>query len=194
MPPDFEEIINFIKNEMEILCCHDQECTEHKSFSRVVYCIQVSKPLFDLFFNSKNGYRAWYYRNPHLGTMNNELFIKSLSPFLIASIQSKDIDTKRASESLKSYSAKAWLAEIGKEVDKKCLGCAGEWAYPQNDAAEIINERWERETDPKAKCGKKAPYLTKIRIFGAFLNNKYDELIPEAKRFRAQHICHFGWS
>lgn len=163
------------------------------------YCLKVSEPIFDLFFNSKHGYRAWYYRSPHVGLNKNALFITSLLPSLLASDQTKeaekkDFSTKKAAESLKSCSAKAWLAEIEKEIDKKCTGCIGEWGYPQDDTAEIFNDRWDKTNHPKAKCGRKAPYLTKIRIFGAFLNEQYDEFIPAQKRYRAEEIHEFGWS
>jgi hypothetical protein len=191
-PPAFEDIINSIKNEMKVLCFHFQDCADHNSFSRAVYCIQVSELLFDLFFNSKHGYRAWYYRSPHTGVKNNQLFIKSVLPLLLGSDQTKD--SRKTEESLNCYSAKVWLAEKGKEVDKKCSGCTGEWEYPQNNVAEIMNNRWEKAIDLKATCGEKAPYLTKIRIFGAFLNKQNDELIPETKRFRADQIYEFGWS
>lgn len=197
--PSFEAIIASIQNEMEILCCHDQKRTNDDGFSRAVYCIKISKPLFDLFFNSKHGYRAWYYRSPHDGLSKNADFIKSLLPSLLASDQMKEAEkngfsVKKAAESLKSCSAKAWLAEKSKEVDKNCTGCAGEWVYPQDNTAEIINDRWDKTTDSKAKCGRKAPYLTKVRIFGAFLNEQYDEFIPEEKRYRAEQINEFGWS
>jgi hypothetical protein len=198
--PSYEAIIESIQKKMMILCCHEQPCDDDKRFSRVVYCIKVCKPLFDLFFNSKHGYRASYYRSPYDGLHNNELFIHSLLPALLASDCIKDVAKrsgfaeKKVEESLKSYSAKAWLAEIGKEIDSKCTGCAGEWNYPQDDTAEILNDRWDKAPGANAKCGRKAPYLTKIRIFGAFLNEQYDEFIPAAKRYRANHIYKFGWS
>jgi len=197
--PVFEHIIKLIQYEMTILCCHDQPCTDDDRFSRAVYCLKVSKPLFDLFFNSNQGYRAWYYRSSHSGLINNEIFIKSLLPSLIASDQTKEAEqrgfsTKKATESLKGYSAKAWLAEKTKEIDTTCNGCIGEWHYPQDDTIEIYNNRWENTNNSNAKCGRKAPYLTKIRIFGAFLNDQYDELIPARKRYRAEEINQFGWS
>jgi hypothetical protein len=184
---------------MTILCCHDQNSTNHDGFSRAVYCIKISEPLFDFFFNSKHGYRAWYYRSPYDGLRNNAHFIKSLLPSFLACDRTKEAEkngflTKKAAESLKSCSAKAWLAEKGKEVDENCPGCVGEWGYPQNDTAEIFNDRWDKANGANAKCGRKAPYLTKIRIFGAFLNEQYDEFIPAPKRYRAEQIHEFGWS
>jgi hypothetical protein len=198
-PPNFETIIVSIQNEMKILCCHDQECRDDNRFSRAIYCLKISEPLFDLFFNSKHGYRAWYYCSPHFGLKINERLITTLLPFLLASDQTKEAEKNgfskaKASESLKSFSAKAWLTEIGKEIDNNCAGCTGEWGYPQDDNAEIFNDRWDKTNAQKAKCGRKAPYLTKIRIFGAFLNSKHDEFIPADKRYRAKEIHEFGWS
>jgi len=98
-----------------------------------------------------------------------------------------------AEESLKACSAKVWLAERGKEMGD-CTHCSGEWSTPQDDVAEILNDRWEKDTNVNARYGRKAPYLTKIRIFGAFLNDLYDEFIPTKKRFRANEIHKVGWS
>ena len=99
-------------------------------------------------------------------------------------------------ESLLSPSSKVWLAEKGKEIDKKCSGCKGEWSAVagRRATAEILNGRWERADVQKAEWGQKAPYLTKLRIMGAFLNDRHDEFIPFDKRFRAREIHKLGWS
>lgn len=194
--PTFEAIIESIQKGMAILCCHEQTCNDDESFSRVVYCIKVCEPLFDLFFNSKHGYRASYYRSPYDGLHNNELFIHSLLPALLVSDYTKDAAkgngfSKKVEESLKSFSAKVWLAECGAEL---CDKCEGEWSTPQDGTAEILNDRWELTNILNARYGRKAPYLMKIRVFGAFLNKRYDEFIPARKRYRAKEIHQFGWS
>lgn len=193
-PPTFQAIIEAIQEKMEVLCCHPNEFSYDNRFSRVVYCFRVSAPLFDMFFNSKNGYRASYYRSPYDGLRDNGLFIRSVLPALLASAETRCIAPKElgfAEKSLKSCSSKAWLAERGKEL---CGRCAGEWSPPQDETAEILNNRWENGDSVYAKWGRKAPYLTKIRIFGAFLSERHDELIPASKRHRAREIHEVGWS
>jgi hypothetical protein len=75
-----------------------------------------------------------------------------------------------------------WLAEAGVKL---CEGCDGEWTHPQSDAAEIRNDRWESASDVR---GRKAPLLSKIKIFGAFLNERHDEFTSWRKRYRAWEI------
>ena len=40
-------------------------------FRRPVYCISVAFPLFDRFFNSRQGYRGAYFRSPYEGLEAN---------------------------------------------------------------------------------------------------------------------------
>jgi len=56
----FIEVTQQIVAEMSILCCHHSDLAG-TGFSRPVYTVQVSHQLFDLFFNSPDGYRAAYF-------------------------------------------------------------------------------------------------------------------------------------
>jgi len=193
-PPSFAHITRSIKEEMEVLCAHEQACDVFNGFSRIVYCIKVPQRLFDLFFNSRNSYRAAYFRSAYDGLKLNSYFIKSLLPVLLEANPTKSINKgkKFIKESLKSIFAKVWLAEKEKHL---CEKCSGEWGPPQVQEAEILNERWEKAVHANANYGKMAPYpLTKLRLFGAFLNDRYDELIPVEKRFRANDIHKHGWT
>ena len=79
-PPSFQVITESIMQSMRILCRHENQCDEDNRFFRPVYCIHIGKRLFDLFFNSAEGYRAWYYRSPCQGLEMNSMFIDSLRP------------------------------------------------------------------------------------------------------------------
>lgn len=192
-PPPFEAIVEEIKARMEILCCHSNPCSDNNCFKRVIYCIRVPKPLFDLFFNSRNGYRASYYRSPYEGLRTNDLLIQRLLPALIASGHSISSAEGRCftQESLISPSAKVWLAEPQPGL---CDSCTGEWDATGDDTPEIQNNRWEHGDSSNVRWGRKAPFLTKLRVFGAFLNTRYDEFVPERKRHRAKDIHECGWS
>lgn len=191
--PTFGDIVEAVRREMSILCGHVDRCQDNKPYSRIVFSIQVSRPLFDWIFNSANGYRAWFFRSPYDGLRNNARMIRILEPKLLESLSSEQ-DIELARDSLNSLSAKVWLAERGNEVCTECPECEGEWSSPQDDTPEILNRRWEVSPKTSAKSGRKAPYLTKLRVFGAFLNNHRDEWISERKRHRAKQIHDFGWS
>lgn len=106
-----------------------------------------------------------------------------------------DLSNEFIRESLVTLSAKVWLAEHGKELDRKCPGCKGEWSSGPIGPAEILNSRWEKPRQgQKAEWGREAPYLTKLRIMGAFIDERHNELVPVDKRFRAYEIHQFGWS
>ena len=75
-----------------------------------------------------------------------------------------------------------------------CAACEGELGNPSNDAPEILNGRWEVEDEAFARRGRKAPLLTKVRVFGAFLDARHNELVPNRKRHRANQIHQWGWS
>jgi hypothetical protein len=155
--------------------------------------VRVGQPLFDRFFNSKHGYRAAYSRSPHEGLHANSLLLCSLSPSLLASERTCDCPESPAfiRESLTSESAKAWLAEPKPGL---CPECDGEWVSPPAGLTEIRNGRWEVGVCQNALWGRTAPYLTMIRLFGAFLNDELDEFIPSRKRRRAWDIHERGWS
>jgi len=122
---------------MEVLCCHLEQCDNKSDFSRVVWCVRVGEPLFDLFFNSPNGYRGAYYQSPYVGLAVNETFIRRVSPVLLDWLDAGR-DRGFAVESLSSPSAKAWLAEHGGEM---CQRCTGEWGNPVDEIPEILNGR-----------------------------------------------------
>jgi hypothetical protein len=194
----FERIAKDIAASMIVLCCH-RSSIEDTGFSRVAYCVRVEKDLFDLFFNSMSGYRAAYFRSPWEGMAANASFLKEVTPKLIKSDLSSSCGLGEAfvRESLTTPSAKVWLAENGKEVERGCVGCQGEWSASSvgdNSKPEIINGLWDCAQNIKGKWGSQAPYLTKLRILGAFLDDRYNELVPFDKRFRARDIHEFGWS
>ena len=197
-PPPYESIVEDIRVGMQVLCCHRDQSQDHRRFERVTYCITVPKKLFDLFFNSRNGYRACYYISPYNGLRANDLFMHLLYPSLAAASQTENstLSSKFIRESLTSPSSKVWLAECSKEVCLTCQGCKGEWSTGQGNLSnhEIMNNRWERGAGVLSGWGSKAPYLTKLRIHGAFLDDQHNVFIPAPKRDRAKQIHEFGWS
>jgi hypothetical protein len=159
----------------------------------------VGTDLFDQFFNSISGYRAEYFRSPWAGLQANAMFMRLASESLIRSSASEATELTREfiRESLATPSAKVWLTESGKELVEGCPGCKGEWSSSAAGPAslrEIRNSRWDVAQGIKSEWGRKAPYLTKLRIMGAFLDKRLNEFVPFDKRFRAEEIHQFGWS
>jgi len=196
----FLDIAKQIAETMTVLCCHrDTSWTIGNVVTRVVYGIQVKSELFDLFFNSSSGYRAAYFRSPGEGINANATFFMVITPKLIGSSLSSNrgLDSDFIKQSLLTPSAKVWLAEHTKEIEKDCVGCKGEWSsgsIGDKDGPEILNGVWERSDRVKAKWGCKAPFLTKLRLMGAFLDDEFNEWIPVDKRSRAKEIHELGWS
>lgn len=190
--PSFEDITECVVQAMRVQCRHVDPGNETPpGYERIVYCVRIERPLFDLFFNSKNGYRAWYFRSPDEGVRRNGLFLKSLAPVLRGFQSNDGLDSKMIARSLSAPSGKAWLAEVGMGF---CPKCDGDWRPPQDDAAEILNGLWEHATTVYGPYGRKAPFLEKIRIFGAFVNERGEDYVPKGKLHRATEIHDCGWS
>jgi len=191
----FHQLAARIAERLTVLCCHKSQI-DGTDFRRPVFSLNVGKELFDQFFNSPSGYRAQYFESPWAGLCANAVFMKAVSTPLIASGPGDSglaIDFIR--ESLASPSAKAWLTERGKELDGRCNGCLGEWSAPSSGSvAEIKNNRWDVAPSAKGEWGRSAPYLKKLRVMGAFLDDRLNEFVPFDKRFRAEDIHRVGWS
>ena len=158
---------------------------------RLVACLVIERPLFDLFFNSYNGYRGWYYRSPADDLRMNAQLLQVLAPHLADFQAHDDISNDWALKSLLASSAKCWLAESGLQF---CPKCEGDWSRPKDDLPEILNGRWEIALTQNSRCGRKAPQLEKLRVMGGFIDQAGKQHIVERKINRAQEIHDVGWS
>lgn len=190
LPTTIGSIAERIAEAMEILCCHYQVCDDHRDFGRVIYCLRVSEDLFDLFFNSPYGYRGAYFRSVTDGIAANQAFMEIIAPRLIPKTEHGALREEKdwLRESLTSYSSKVWLAENSLGL---CPHCDGEWAASADNSPEMLNGRWDK-VGPS--YGRKAPRLTKIRVFGAFFDDRKNEFIPSSKRKRPWDIHSCGWA
>ena len=176
---------------MRILCTHTDPCDEATGYSRLVACVAIQPDLFDLFFNAQTGYRGAYFASQVSGLQANAQILAIVAPALVHFRAHSNLSQDQAEASLRNQSAKAWLAEVGKGF---CQHCEGEWTTPQDDGAEILNDRWDVSADARARYGRKAPRFTKLRFLGAFVDQWGDEYVTTQKRDRAQQIHNFGWS
>lgn len=175
-----------------VLCVHREAHSAWPEFERLVVSFAVGESLFDQFFNSFNGYRAAYWRSECDGLRANRSCIDCLTAGA-AGFATAHAWT-RWEESLQGHSAKIWLAECGKETDRSCPQCAGEWRSHGQEPAEILNGRWEVSDYYKSFWGRRAPCLTKVRVFGAFIDTAGNELIQAEKKARAWELFSYGWS
>lgn len=149
--PSIESVLRRIQPHT-ILCCHEDRI-HGTPFKRVAYSIDAGNELFDLFFNSWNGYRAAYYRGPFEGLETNRAYLDILESTLLAAPCS-DLAKDFLRESLRCGSAKIWLAEHGKETAPGCVGCKAEWRAHGAQEPEILNVRWELTEHYKANWGR----------------------------------------
>jgi hypothetical protein len=189
----FENIVHRLNQDMHIVCCHTQECEDKQGYKRVVYCAEVDRELFDVFFNSCSGYRGAYFQSPEYGLTANQILLRTVAQRLTAWTRTycSDQDYDLAARSLLATSAKAWLAE---ETLKICGLCRGEWNPSVQTELEIINGRWECDAHTHAQWGRQTPLFKKIRFFGAFLDDSGNEYVALHKQCRAEEIHARGWS
>ena len=189
----FSYIVDRIRREMNILCCHPQDCDDNPGFARVIYCAEIGETVFDLFFNSASGYRGAYFESPESGlAANRQLFCAVKEKLLSGSSEHcKGVDSALVRRSLSAPSAKTWVAECKLEL---CASCSGEWSTSHKSDLEIANDRWEIANHTYAEWGRQASRFRKLRIFGGFVNDASDEYIAPHKVHRANDIWQWGWS
>ena len=189
--PAFEQIARSVVTTMRVQCTHVDLCDEAAGFSRLVGCVVVDRSVFDLYFNSRHGYRGSYFDSPEHGLRMNASLLTLLTSDLIEFERHEGMPPEVMSKSLAALSAKSWLAEVGKGF---CSSCEGDWSAPKDDESEILSKRWEVSSAPNSRFGKRAPFLTKLRVMGAFVNATGQEYVATRKRSRAKEIHDFGWS
>lgn len=191
--PSLIDIVDMLERHLNIACCHLSRCDDMQGFSRTVFTLRTPRTTFDLLFNSERGYRGAYFLSPSVGLNANQTTIGRVTPLLLDWVAryAPTIDQTFAAKSLSLPSAKVWLAEAETHL---CDQCIGEWCNPTDDMPEILNDRWEIDDSPNARRGRKAPYLSKLRVYGAFLNERQEELVSPHKICRAQDISKYGWT
>jgi hypothetical protein len=191
-PQPYAELVGALQCGLTLRCFHREPREHDASYERAVFCGTVDSYLFDWFFNASTGYRGAFYEAPDAGTRANRTLLNHLTQFLLnwALSQQPDCDRSWILASLSRPSAKAWLAEY----PGLCPSCAGEWDPSYVAELHIQNNRWEDSTHVHAAWGRQAPRLTKIRIFGGFIDEHHREWLAPHKAERATHICEYGWS
>jgi hypothetical protein len=189
-PVDWRAIMARVVGEAALLCTHEGRCTDNVNYYRVEACLAVSPDTFDIFFNGRTGYRGLYFDSADAGGAANHSLIAALAGKQLDDSALRCVGHIDGRRSLAGDSAKVWLAEVGKG---RCDSCRGEWRS-HSGPPDISNDRWEHSELPNAQYGRTAPKLSRIRLFGAFIDSRGSEWVPPSKVNRAAHIHLCGWS
>lgn len=191
-PLPLTELAGALKRGLKLECFHRESRQDDAVYKRAVFCGSASHELFDWFFNASTGYRGAFFESPDAGSRANRSLVDQLAYFLTdwAIAHGLDPDRQWVLASLAKPSAKAWLAEYPGICDQ----CAGEWSPSYISELQIENARWECSSHVHSAWGRQAPQLSKIRIFGAFIDAQQNEWLASHKTQRATDIWGHGWS
>jgi len=171
----FGDIADRVKREMNIGCCHVQDCGDRPGFARVIYCAESVRGY--LISSSTLRPDTGDSTLSHLQTesrLTGSCFMRITEKLrLWSSEHCEDAHPALIRCSLSASSTKAWVAE---STLKLCAYCSGEWSNSQKSELEIANGRCELENHTYASWGRQAPEFRKLRIFGGFVNNASDTL------------------
>ena len=191
-PPRHGEFTRALQLGLQLKCFHREARGDDATYVRAVFCGSVSLHLFDWFFNSSTGYRGAFFESPENGSRANRLLVGQLAHSLAdwAVAEQRDPDREWVLASLAKPSAKAWLAEH----PGLCAECEGEWSSSYVSELQIENSRWECSSHTHSVWGRQVPRMSKIRVFGGFINAEQHEWVAPHKTARATHIWEHGWS
>ena len=191
-PRPWAELPEALREGLKLKCFHREARQNDHAYRRAVFCGSVNPSLFDQFFNASTGYRGSFFKSPEAGLRANRALLDQLADFLAgwAVLTKHEADPSWVLASLAQTSAKAWLAEY----PGLCAHCEGEWSPSYVSDLQIENSRWECSSHVHSVWGRQAPSLSKIRIFGGFIDDQRNEWLAPHKAERATHIWEHGWS
>ena len=191
-PKPYSELLAAVKAS-PLACFHNEPRQRDDSYTRADFCLDVGTEVFDAFFNASTGYRGAFFAGPDNGVLANQMLLTELCPVLVEKAIAYDprLDIAWLIESLSLPTAKAWLAE---DLVARCSSCVGGWSASHASALRIRNDRWEHSVHTHATWGRQAPELSKLRIFGGFVNRQHGEWVANHKFERAQNIWEYGWT
>lgn len=197
---DFDVLADSVAAEADAIAFRKQRGThEAKGSWRPTFVLEVSRQLFDRFFNNPCGYRGHYLASPELGTSANLRLLKTITPRLLAAVPESTSDQQAIRDSLASPAAKVWMDEDQhnpRTPELLVQVLVPTWVA----AAEAVHKRL-RAGDPTLTpkevdriFGVRAPSATRLRVFGAWVGSKGVEPVVPSKQRRAQEIHAFGVS
>ena len=184
----FSDIVTAIEHSLNIVGGWICEATDPglRSCVRPVVGLSVSEEAFDLFFNSRCGYRAQFLESPEVGQAANDRLLRTLEPFLTEAILA-DCGSDRLSEqwirsAFLANSAKVWPDESELDFVRA--------------TSDLAIARWQSGCDHiNAPLGANlwAPVGTCLLAIGAFIDAFGNEIVSRNKILRRLelHDCGF---
>ena len=105
-----DEVADGISN-YSILSIELEPSTDRECYQRVYSELPVSEELFDLFFNSRSGYRAQFFAGEEIGELFNAYVVEAIAPMLIesASLYTEYVYRELCERSLTASHTKVWF-------------------------------------------------------------------------------------
>ena len=179
---------------------------EAKFNIRAEFDFSVEPETLDIFFNGSQGIRAQYYLDTRRGIESNRLVIDLLKDRLIevVCLSSQDRMTlEQIEKSLNCGSAKIWIDEDSSTLNQTSRNREDimdldvpRWA---GFMAEVLMA-WRTNKLPipsvmtRALLGVQTPEGRRLRVIGAWLDERGEEFVAPSKINRAQHIHDYGFS
>ena len=207
---NFNDVINDIRREMVII---DYNIEESKCFNNCIrhgFILSITPKTYDIFFNSKYGYRGQYFLGMKEGKKANRNLIDALKDELIKYTKQNPrnvSENQRVENSLNMESAKIWIDQASSDLNEKqykditpdsgidnrvwhefALKVAGDNKKHKSSRHKNYSRRF------KAVLGLRTPVGVKLEIKGAFLDSEGNEVIGKGKYSRAKQIRYYGFS
>jgi hypothetical protein len=185
----FDELVEIIRGKAQIVDAYICEGKElgPKACCRPAVLLTVEAGIFDRFFNSPEGYRAQYLRDPDRGQAANGQLLRALEPALTGAVVGRCGEERLSREwirnSFLANSAKIWPDEETLDFTDATI--------------DLAIERWTQPCDwinaPK-HAGLWAPEGTQLKVFGAFIDPHGNEIVSRRKIRRRFDIHECGFS
>jgi hypothetical protein len=195
--PSFDCIATSIAAEMEIvdfkMCMGTRP--EVKGCERAEFKLKVGKATFDLFFNSRLGYRGLYHQSVSAGESANAELISKTYANLIVHVEGH-AQLAKIERSLSCASAKVWINEGGVRKGRTDIAVIEELLVDRwvSAARRFQSEPKRYREEIRALDGIRAPTGTILEIKGAFIDRMNGERITEDKKNRSQDIHLYGFT
>lgn len=201
---DFEAVVKRILSEATVVSfkvCRGK-VGHLKNCCRPEFELSVPTKTVDLFFNSPNGYRAAYLRDPDEGQKQNSRLLQALTPGLLsfasANPAKHQMSDPKLLLALQGLSAKIWLPEASFKFDHELIEEIVVPLWHRNALAALAafndRRRPEPEQQEKAIWGLRATVTNVLEVKGAFLNSELQEVVPHDKIMRRFDIQQYGYA
>lgn len=191
-----EQIVDMLVEEVHeglatwlVLSFEGEVSNDRSGFRRALIDLPISSQVFELFFNSRSGYRAQYAHSEANGERYNQFVVRALVPLLLEAGRFGEVDQELCRASMNGPHTKVWFP---KEVTSV------EYAEELLLLDETIRvgrwqKYWKDKPTPRKGLVAPAPINPAILLNGSFVDPKTWE-IWDQKPYRSHQIAERGWT